>query len=66
MPARILTMREQGYFEVLVKLELGDNGKGAHFLSRLTRHSWQILGLREGMDVYTQIKGVALIDQQEG
>lgn len=66
MPARILTMREQGHFEVLVKLELGDNGKGAHFLSRLTRHSWQILGLREGMDVYAQIKGVALIDQQEG
>lgn len=65
MPARILTMREKDNFEVLAKLALGSDGKGARFLSRLTRHSWELLQLKEGMDVYAQIKGVALIERQE-
>ncbi|WP_297322502.1 molybdenum ABC transporter ATP-binding protein [uncultured Bartonella sp.] len=66
MPSRIKTVRNKGNFEVLAKLELGIEGKGAHFLSRLTRHSWEILSLHEGMNVYAQIKGVALIERNEG
>lgn len=65
MPARIVTVRAKGDYEMLAKLELGFEGKGMTFLSRLTQHSWQQLGLQEGMKVYAQIKGVAVIEQNE-
>ena len=64
MPARIITARTKGTHEVLAKLELGFEGKGVHFLSRLTHYSWQQLGLQDGMKVYAQIKGVAMIEQK--
>ncbi|MHC5306043.1 molybdenum ABC transporter ATP-binding protein [Bartonella sp. LJL80] len=64
LPARIKAVRAKGAFEMLVLLELGFEGAGAQILSRLTRHSWQQLGLQEGMPVYAQIKGVAVVDRQ--
>ena len=33
---------------------------GARILARITRRSWETLGLREGMDVWAQVKGVSL------
>lgn len=33
---------------------------GARLLSRLTRKSWEALGLAEGVSVYAQVKAVAL------
>ena len=35
-------------------------GAGARLLSRLTRKSWEALGLAEGQSVYAQVKAVAL------
>ena len=42
-------------------LGLGDDGAGARLLSRVTRRSWRLLGLAPGLDVYAQVKGVALV-----
>ena len=39
---------------------LGGDGFGARPLSRLTRKSWDQLGLAEGAPVYAQVKAVAL------
>ena len=41
-------------------LTLGANDAGARILARITRRSWETLGLREGMDVWAQVKGVSL------
>jgi molybdate transport system ATP-binding protein len=38
----------------------GADGTGAHLLSRLTRKSWEALGLSEGVSVYAQVKAVAV------
>lgn len=65
LPARIKAVRNKGNFEVLAQLELGFEEKGSLFLARLTRHSWELLQLHEGMTVFTQIKGVALIERHE-
>jgi molybdopterin-binding protein len=50
--------RETG--DVTVVLGLGEDGSGARILARVTYRSWSTLGLREGMEVYAQIKGVSL------
>jgi molybdate transport system ATP-binding protein len=60
LPARILSKSPVGTSEVLVVLALGPNGDGAKLLARLTRRSWDLLGLDEGMNVIAQVKGVAL------
>ena len=41
-------------------LALGADGSGARLLSRLTRKSWDALGLENGMSVHAQVKAVAL------
>lgn len=64
LPARIVSVSEKGDFEMLALLELGFEGEGAKFLARLTRYSWNQLGLQQGAKVYAQIKGVAVIDHQ--
>ena len=46
--------------EVVVVVALGADGAGARLLSRLTRKSWEALGLAEGVSVYAQVKAVAL------
>ncbi len=60
LPARILSKSPIGASEVLVVLSLGADGSGAKLLARLTRRSWDLLELGEGMTVIAQVKGVAL------
>jgi molybdate transport system ATP-binding protein len=60
LPARILSSRPTDGPVMIVVLGLGDGGQGARLLARVTRRSWDALGLRDGMDVHAQVKGVAL------
>jgi len=60
LPARALSMRPVAANELVVVLGLGDDGAGDRILARLTRRSWERLGLAEGMSVHAQVKGVAL------
>ena len=47
-------------------LGLGDDGAGARLLARVTRRSWEQLGLAPGDRVYAQVKGVALVQERDG
>jgi molybdate transport system ATP-binding protein len=60
LPARILARQPMGDNEMIVVVGLGTDGAGARLLSRITRRSWDLLGLVEGKSVYAQIKGVSL------
>ena len=60
VPAFILARRSAGEHEIIAVLGFKADGTGVHLLSRLTRRSWDELGLAEGMAVYAQVKGVAL------
>jgi molybdate transport system ATP-binding protein len=60
LPARIVSMKPVDSNEVIVVVGLGADGAGARLLSRLTRKSWEGLGLAEGVSVYAQVKAVAL------
>ena len=60
LPARIVSMKPLDTNEVVVVVALGDDGSGARLLSRMMRKSWGELGLAEGMNVYAQVKAVAL------
>jgi molybdate transport system ATP-binding protein len=59
-PARIVSLSDAGPHEVLAVLSLGLDGGGARLLSRLTRKSAERLGLKEGAQVFAQVKGVSL------
>jgi molybdate transport system ATP-binding protein len=59
--ARILSVQATGDYQMTAILGLGPEGQGAHVLARVTRRSWDLLGLRTGMVVHAQIKGVALV-----
>jgi molybdate transport system ATP-binding protein len=58
LAARILEIREEGQDRVSLRLALGG---GQMLLSRITRRSRDQLGLAVGMEVYAQVKSVALI-----
>jgi len=45
---------------MIVVVGLGIDGAGARLLSRITRRSWDVLGLIEGKSIWAQIKGVSL------
>ena len=60
LPARILSMKPVDSNEIIVVVALGADGTGARMLSRVTRKSWEALGLAEGVSVYAQVKAVAL------
>ena len=60
LPARILSSRATEGPETIVVLGLGSEGQGARLLARVTRRSWDAVGLAEGRDVYAQVKSVAL------
>jgi molybdate transport system ATP-binding protein len=60
LPARIVSSRPLEGEEFIAVLGLGADGDGARLLSRLTRKSWDSLSLAEGMNVYAQVKAVAL------
>ena len=61
LPARILRATDTGENELAVVLGLGTDGKGANVLARVTRRSWELLELEAGVELYVQIKGVALV-----
>ncbi|HKI60423.1 MAG TPA: molybdenum ABC transporter ATP-binding protein [Mariprofundaceae bacterium] len=58
LPARITGHREGDPGRVLVQLEL--EGSGTLLLSRISRYSWDRLGLEVGMTVQAQIKSMGL------
>jgi molybdate transport system ATP-binding protein len=60
LPAAILSATPAGEHETVILLGLGPEGAGSHLLARITRRSWDELGLADGMMVYAQVKGVAL------
>lgn len=61
LPTRILQCREISRSENIVLLGLGEDGLGDRLLARVTRRSWARLGFAEGQQIFTQIKGTALV-----
>lgn len=61
LKARILDATMLGPNELAVVLGLGFDGTGARLLARVTRRSWEMLDLADGVELYVQIKGVALV-----
>ena len=57
---RIVTATPVDESELVAVVALGEDGKGARLLSRLTRKSWDQLGLAPGGPVFAQVKTVAL------
>jgi molybdate transport system ATP-binding protein len=66
LPVRIVSRSMLGHGEVIVVLALGADGGGAPLLARITRHSWDALGLAEQMPVFAQVKGVSLVTGADG
>jgi molybdate transport system ATP-binding protein len=64
LPARILGVTASGAHEITALLGLGTSGDGAKLLARVTRRSWELLELAEGLDIYAQVKAVALVPGQ--
>ncbi len=62
LPTRILEMVEVEEGQTMLKLGIDGLGQTAALLARITRKSSIGLGLRVGMQVYAQIKSVALLD----
>ncbi|MES9874134.1 MAG: TOBE domain-containing protein, partial [Candidatus Sedimenticola sp. 6PFRAG7] len=58
LPAMVSDTHEVSPSQLLVRLELSD---GQYLLSRITRRSAMGLGVREGMQLYAQVKSVALV-----
>lgn len=46
-------------------LALGTSGSGTDILARITRYSFDLLGLKGGMDVFAQLKHVSLASASE-
>ncbi|NMG77135.1 molybdenum ABC transporter ATP-binding protein [Aromatoleum diolicum] len=57
LPARVVSLDEADAGRTLVRLELG----GSAMLARITRRSAVQLGIAPGMEVFAQVKGVALL-----
>lgn len=60
LPARIVSVTQSGDYEMVAVLGLGADGSGDKLLARVTRRSWDRLGLAEDMAVFAQVKSVAL------
>ncbi|KAA0677214.1 molybdenum ABC transporter ATP-binding protein [Azospirillum brasilense] len=63
LPARIVAAERQDEVQMMAVVALGEEGRGARMLARVTRKSWDALGLSPGQPVYAQIKGVALVQE---
>ena len=66
LPARVVSMKPIDSNQVVAVIALGAEGQGARLLSRLTRMSWDHLGLAEGAPVHAQVKAVALAPGEGG
>ena len=62
LQARIDAMEAAGRSQVLLRLQIGDQ----YLLARVTRKSLDRLGLKVGLDVYAQVKSVALLNDTRG
>ncbi len=60
--ATVDAMTDDGAAEIIVRLRVGDSG--AALLARVTRKSADALGLFEGLEVYAQVKSVALLGSE--
>jgi molybdate transport system ATP-binding protein len=60
LSVRILSATRVNEHEMLAVLGLAGDGSGARLLARVTRRSWEQLGLVENAAVHAQIKSVAL------
>jgi molybdate transport system ATP-binding protein len=60
LSARIVSRTLVGQNEIIVVLTPTADGGGARLLARITRRSWEQLGLSDGMSVFAQVKGVSL------
>jgi molybdate transport system ATP-binding protein len=61
LPARVAAAEAQDAAQVNVVIRLGAAGQGARLLARVTRKSWEALGIRPGDLVHAQVKSVALV-----
>lgn len=66
LPATVVDMAEDGPGQVLLGLQMGNEGhgtaiNGARLLSRISQLSAHRLGITPGMALYAQIKGVAMV-----
>lgn len=64
-PARIKACFPIGATEITLVLALGTGGSGSDILARITRYSFDSLGLKDGMDVFAQLKHVSLASASE-
>ena len=58
LPVRVIDSRLINQSQMIVRLALQD---GQILLSRITRKSAMSIGLHDGMDLFAQVKSVALI-----
>ncbi|MBX9739256.1 MAG: molybdenum ABC transporter ATP-binding protein [Beijerinckiaceae bacterium] len=58
LAARILASQAHGH-DMNVVLGLGPEGEGARIVARITRKSWDDLGLSDGLGVLAQVKSVS-------
>jgi molybdate transport system ATP-binding protein len=61
LPARVAATQAQDAAQVNVVIRLGAAGQGARLLARVTRKSWDALGVTPGDLVHAQVKSVALV-----
>ncbi|QQO13898.1 molybdenum ABC transporter ATP-binding protein [Bradyrhizobium diazoefficiens] len=64
-PARIKACLPLGASEMTLVLALGTGGSGTDILARITRYSFDSLGLKGGMDVFALLKHVSLASASE-
>lgn len=64
-PARIKACFPVGASEVTLVLALGTGGSGADILARITRYAFDTLRLKDGMDVFAQLKHISLVSASE-
>ncbi|TCP61558.1 molybdate transport system ATP-binding protein [Rhodovulum bhavnagarense] len=62
LTARIEGAEETADHQVTVRLRLGADGMGAALVARVSRKSWDMLGLRTGETIVARLKAVALVE----
>ncbi|MEX5728337.1 molybdate transport system ATP-binding protein [Rhodovulum iodosum] len=62
LPARIEGAETTRDHQMTVRLRLGADGEGAALLARVSRKSWDRLGLHQGEQVVARLKAVALAE----
>jgi molybdate transport system ATP-binding protein len=60
LPAQIVSTKALNAYELLVAVDLGEDGAGARLLARIPQKSWEELGFARGQNVFAQVKSVAL------